>query len=95
MTINLKTGNVEKATEYKQGLEQRQRDEAKERKEKGLKVETKVVELSKLLSVLPLILRKEKKIYFIFQGIELMLKFFNQKVLPQTDVSNYYIFFCE
>ena len=33
---------MEKATEHKQGLEQRQREEAKERKEKGLKVETKV-----------------------------------------------------
>ena len=42
MTVNLKSGNVEKATEYKQALEQRQREEAKERKEKGLKVETKV-----------------------------------------------------
>ena len=42
VTINLKSGNVEKATDYKQGLEQRQREEAKERKEKGLKVETKV-----------------------------------------------------
>ncbi|KAL4236704.1 Oxysterol-binding protein-related protein 9 [Mactra antiquata] len=41
VTHNLKTENVEKATEYKQKLEQRQRDEAKERKEKGLKVETK------------------------------------------------------
>ena len=42
VTYNLKNGNVEKATEYKQKLEQRQREEAKERKEKGLNVETKV-----------------------------------------------------
>ncbi|XP_060555680.1 LOW QUALITY PROTEIN: oxysterol-binding protein-related protein 9-like [Ruditapes philippinarum] len=41
VTINLRNDNVEKATEYKQKLEQRQREEAKERKEKGLKVETK------------------------------------------------------
>ncbi|XP_053393920.1 oxysterol-binding protein-related protein 9-like isoform X2 [Mercenaria mercenaria] len=41
VTSNLTLGNVEKATEYKQKLEQRQREEAKERKEKGLKVETK------------------------------------------------------
>ena len=44
VTHNLKTGDVEKATDYKQKLEQRQREEAKERKEKGLKVETKVSE---------------------------------------------------
>ena len=43
VTTNLREGNVEKATEYKQRLEQRQRDEAKERKEKGQKVETKVL----------------------------------------------------
>ena len=42
VTMNLKSGNVEKATEHKQALEQRQREEAKERKEKGQKVETKV-----------------------------------------------------
>ena len=42
MTQNLKVDNVEKATEHKQFLEQRQRDEAKDRKEKGVRWETKV-----------------------------------------------------
>lgn len=42
VTYNLKNKNIEVATEHKQRLEQRQRNEAKERKEKGLKVETKV-----------------------------------------------------
>lgn len=42
MTYNLKNKFIEEATNHKQRLEQRQRNEAKERKEKGLKVETKV-----------------------------------------------------
>lgn len=42
VTHHLQSGSVEKATEYKQGLEQRQREEAKHRKEHGLKWETKV-----------------------------------------------------
>ena len=42
VTLNLRTDEVEKATDHKQRLEHRQREEAKERKEKGLKVETKV-----------------------------------------------------
>ena len=42
VTKHLKDKNVEKATEYKRFLEQRQRDEAKERKEHGLKWQTKV-----------------------------------------------------
>ncbi|KAK3090477.1 hypothetical protein FSP39_012173 [Pinctada imbricata] len=41
VTYNLKFNNVEKATEHKQFLEQRQREEAKDRKEKGVKWETK------------------------------------------------------
>ncbi|XP_067678060.1 oxysterol-binding protein-related protein 9-like isoform X1 [Haliotis asinina] len=41
VTYNLKHKNVEKATEGKQFLEQRQRDEAKDRKEKGERWETK------------------------------------------------------
>ena len=41
VTYNLKYKNIEEATNHKQRLEQRQRNEAKERKEKGLKVETK------------------------------------------------------
>ncbi|XP_052775129.1 oxysterol-binding protein-related protein 9-like [Mya arenaria] len=41
VTMNLRAGNVEKATEHKQFLEQRQREEAKDRKDKGLNVETK------------------------------------------------------
>lgn len=43
VTYNLKYKNIEEATNHKQRLEQRQRNEAKERKEKGLKVETKVL----------------------------------------------------
>ena len=35
VTHGLKTNNIEAATEAKCGLEQKQRDEAKERKEKG------------------------------------------------------------
>lgn len=42
MTYNLKEKNVDAATEEKRKLEQRQRDEAKERKETGRKWETKV-----------------------------------------------------
>ncbi|XP_076104092.1 oxysterol-binding protein-related protein 9-like isoform X1 [Mytilus galloprovincialis] len=41
VTYNLKNKFIEEATNHKQRLEQRQRNEAKERKEKGLKVETK------------------------------------------------------
>ncbi|XP_069126896.1 oxysterol-binding protein-related protein 9-like isoform X2 [Argopecten irradians] len=41
VTRNLKQKNVEVATEFKHKLEHRQRTEAKERKEKGLKWETK------------------------------------------------------
>lgn len=42
VTHHLKVGTVDKATTYKQALEHRQREEAKERKEKGIKWETKV-----------------------------------------------------
>ena len=42
VTKNLYEKNVEAATEGKRFLEQRQRDEAKERKEKGKKWEPKV-----------------------------------------------------
>ena len=42
VTYNLKDNNVEKATEGKHALEQRQREEAKERKEAGTNWETKV-----------------------------------------------------
>ena len=42
MTKYLKVKDVENATESKRFLEQRQRDEAKERKEQGKKWETKV-----------------------------------------------------
>ncbi|KAK3746139.1 hypothetical protein RRG08_003579 [Elysia crispata] len=41
VTQNLKDKNVDAATEEKHKLEQRQRDEAKERKERGVKWETK------------------------------------------------------
>ncbi|XP_013405009.1 oxysterol-binding protein-related protein 9 isoform X8 [Lingula anatina] len=41
VTKHLKEKNVDKATEFKRKLEQRQREEAKERLEKGLKWETK------------------------------------------------------
>ncbi|XP_035825242.1 oxysterol-binding protein-related protein 9 isoform X2 [Aplysia californica] len=41
VTLNLKEKNVDAATEEKRRLEQRQRDEAKERKEQGAKWETK------------------------------------------------------
>lgn len=41
VTYNLKVRNIEDATEAKRKLEQRQRDEAKERKEKSIKWETK------------------------------------------------------
>ena len=39
VTHGLKTNNIEAATEAKCGLEQRQRDDAKERKEKSVKWE--------------------------------------------------------
>jgi len=42
VTHHLKTGTVDKATDHKQALEQRQREEAKDRKERGVKWETKV-----------------------------------------------------
>ncbi|KAK2164135.1 hypothetical protein LSH36_68g05061 [Paralvinella palmiformis] len=41
VTYNLKAKNIEIATQYKHQLEQQQRDEARERKEHGLKWETK------------------------------------------------------
>ncbi|KAK3579132.1 hypothetical protein CHS0354_022152 [Potamilus streckersoni] len=41
VTYNLKIKDVEKATDFKHQLEHRQREEAKERKERGLKFETK------------------------------------------------------
>ncbi|KAJ8305963.1 hypothetical protein KUTeg_016508 [Tegillarca granosa] len=41
VTRSLKNKDVEAATEFKHKLEQRQREEAKERKEKGIKWETK------------------------------------------------------
>ena len=46
VTQNLKDKNVDAATEEKHKLEQRQRDEAKERKERGVKWETKVCRIS-------------------------------------------------
>ena len=42
VTYHLKNKNVEQATAHKHKLEQRQREEAKERKEKNQKWETKV-----------------------------------------------------
>ncbi len=42
VTYNLKVRNIEEASKHKHGLEQRQRDEAKQRKEDGTKWETKV-----------------------------------------------------
>ena len=42
VTYHLKNRNVEEATAAKHRLEQRQREEAKERKELGMKWETKV-----------------------------------------------------
>ena len=44
MTICLKNKNVEGATTYKAYLEQRQREDAKARKEKGINWRTKVKE---------------------------------------------------
>ena len=42
VTYNLKVNDIERATGAKSFLEQRQRDEAAERKEKGSKWETKL-----------------------------------------------------
>lgn len=42
VTAGLKFNEIDKATNAKQALEQRQRDEAKERKEKGEEWKTKV-----------------------------------------------------
>ena len=46
VTYHLKNKNVEQATEEKHKLEQRQREEAKDRKEQGAKWETKVSRLT-------------------------------------------------
>ena len=42
VTLNLKNKDVHEATKYKQMLEQRQREEAKERLETGAKIQYKV-----------------------------------------------------
>lgn len=42
MTLNLKNKDVHEATKYKQMLEQRQREEAKQRQETGAKIQHKV-----------------------------------------------------